>query len=212
MTAPTGHPVWLGTGPAQPEGTPSNTQQRNPGPVTISGARLLPPGLLCVGPWATALCCICAFVWASRSSCTPCMAHPARPVLGVCEGVMDAPYIARAGSPGYAPTGGDSPPGLGRAQFHHRREPAHLLQCAPHVLPDLVRQTDRMPRLKRCVSGHVKPRRQVATQGHSLTIPQDMPSRAHAGRRARQSISTNAPTARAVTPTVVRAGRRSSGK
>ena len=32
------------------------------------------------------------------------------------------------------------------------------------------------------------------------------------GRRAMQSTSTNAPTARAVTPTVVRAGRRSSRK
>ena len=35
--------------------------------------------------------------------------------------------------------------------------------------------------------------------------------RAH-GRRAMQSTSTSAPTARAVTPMVVRAGRRSSGK
>ena len=37
-------------------------------------------------------------------------------------------------------------------------------------------------------------------------------SRVGQGRLARQSISTNAPTANAVTPTVVRAGRRSSGK
>lgn len=92
----------------------------------------------------------------------------------------------------------------------HWREASHIAERPPEVLADLMREPRARPgRRHLAADGDVEPRAPGSREPQPRPRPLHLPVH---GRFAIMSISTSAPTASAVTPTVVRAGRLSAGK
>ena len=129
---------------------------------------------------------------------------------GFQEG-LDFLSDVRADGPGDSATGFDAK-GVAGLDLHHGREASDVLEGAPDVLADLMRQTRAGDGLSGPgdLGGDIEPVSSWSREGEARAVAVDCPG--FHGRLATMSISTSAPTARAVTPIVVRAGRRSSGK